>query len=243
MAMKKKLTKAEFDKLSDTMKAEYISDGADGFKLDLTDDEDTGPLRRALEREKQAAGTSKARVAELEAEIEKLTNDDARKRGDIATLEKSWEGKMNTQKTEYEGRIGRYESHMKAQLIDNVALQMATKISKSPTLLIPHIKSRLSANLEGDAPSTVVLGADGKPSALTLAQLEAEFVANKDFSAIILASKASGGAGGGASNGNGGGAGGFGNNQGNNAQAPDLSKMNPKQLSEHLAAKKAEQNS
>ena len=43
MALKKKLSKAEYDKLSDAIKAEYIEDG-DGFRLDIDGDEDT-PIR------------------------------------------------------------------------------------------------------------------------------------------------------------------------------------------------------
>ena len=67
MALKKKLTKEEYDKLSDAFKAEYMTDG-DGYKLDLSDDEDTGPLKRALEREKANSATSKKRLAEVEEE-------------------------------------------------------------------------------------------------------------------------------------------------------------------------------
>ena len=117
-------------------------------------------------------------------------------------------------------------------LVDNVATQIATKISNAPALLLPHIKSRLQADFEGDSPVTRVLDKDGKPSAMTVEELAAEFVANKDFSAIITASKASGGAGK-PSNNNGGGA-------PNNSDKPaDLASMNPAQLAEHIKASKA----
>ena len=52
MALKKKLTKAEYEKLSEHIKAEYIEDG-DGFRLDIDGDEDTGALKRAKDREAQ----------------------------------------------------------------------------------------------------------------------------------------------------------------------------------------------
>ena len=70
---------------------------------------------------------------------------------------------------------------------------MAAEISTSPSLLLPHIKARLQADLDGDAPATKVLDRDGKPSAMTVADLSKEFVDNKDFAAIIRATKASGG--------------------------------------------------
>jgi len=231
MAMKKKLTKAEYDALKAEFKTEYIADG-DGFKLDLSDDEDVGPLRRALEREKAQAGTSKARVAELEAELEALNSNDAKKKGDIATLEKQWQKKLDDQKVQFETTNGKLTSHIKSQLVDNVAQSIASKISTAPAVLLPHIKARLVADFDGDTPVTKVLDKDGKPSAATLEDLQKEIVGNKDFSAIIVASKASGGARP-APTGNGGGA--------PNIQQPsaDLSKMNPKELSAHIAAVKA----
>ena len=53
-------------------------------------------------------------------------------------------------------------------------------------------------------PVTVVLGQDGKPSALTIDDLKSELTANQAFAPIIAASKAAGG--GASGSGNGGGA-------------------------------------
>ena len=231
MALKKKLTKEEYSKLSDHIKAEYIEDG-DGFRLDIDGDEDTGALKRAKDREAQLRRDAEAKLREAQEELDRINGDDARKKGDIATLEKSWQKKLEDQKTEYEGKLGKLTSHTKTQLVDNVAQQIASKISNAPALLLPHIKARLAADFEGDAPVTRILDKDGKPSAMTIEELSAEFVANKDFSAIITASKASGGAGK-PSNSNGGGA-------PNNSDKPaDLASMNPAQLAEHIKASKA----
>lgn len=231
MALKKKLTKEEYSKLSDHIKAEYIEDG-DGFRLDIDGDEDTGALKRAKDREAQLRREAEKKAAELQEQIDALGTDDARKKGDIQTLEKSWQKKLDDQKAEYEGKLGKLTSHTKTQLVDNVAQQIASKISNAPALLLPHIKARLAADFEGDAPVTRILDKDGKPSAMTVEELSAEFVANKDFSAIITASKASGGAGK-PSNSNGGGA-------PNNSDKPaDLASMNPAQLAEYIKASKA----
>ena len=231
MALKKKLSKAEYDKLSDAIKAEYIEDG-DGFRLDIDGDEDTGALKRAKDREAQLRRDAEAKLREAQEELDRINGDDARKKGDIATLEKSWQKKLEDQKAEYEGKVSKLTSHTTKTLVDNVATQIATKISNAPALLLPHIKSRLQADFEGDAPVTRVLDKDGKPSAMTVEELAAEFVANKDFSAIITASKASGGAGK-PSNNSGGGA-------PNNSDKPaDLASMNPAQLAEHIKASKA----
>lgn len=231
MALKKKLSKAEYEKLSDAIKAEYIEDG-DGFRLDIDGDEDTGALKRAKDREAQLRRDAEAKLREAQEELDRINGDDARKKGDIATLEKSWQKKLEDQKAEYEGKVSKLTSHTTKTLVDNVATQIASKISNAPALLLPHIKSRLQADFEGDAPVTRVLDKDGKPSAMTVEELAAEFVANKDFSAIITASKASGGAGK-PSNNSGGGA-------PNNSDKPaDLASMNPAQLAEHIKASKA----
>lgn len=231
MALKKKLTKAEYEKLSEHIKAEYIEDG-DGFRLDIDGDEDTGALKRAKDREAQLRRDAEAKLREAQEELDRINGDDARKKGDIATLEKSWQKKLEDQKTEYEGKLGKLTSHTKTQLVDNVAQQIAAKISNAPALLLPHIKARLAADFEGDSPVTRILDKEGKVSAMTIEELSAEFVANKDFSAIITASKASGGAGR-SSNQNGGGA-------PNQSDKPaDLASMNPAQLAEHIKASKA----
>jgi hypothetical protein len=231
MALKKKLTKEEYAKLPDALKSEYIEDG-DGFRLDIDGDEDTGALKRAKDREAQLRKDAEAKLREAQEELDRINGDDARKKGDIATLEKSWQSKLDKQKEEYEGRLGKLTTHTQKQLVDNVATQLAAKISNAPALLLPHIKARLQADFEGDAPITRILDKDGKPSAMSLDELQAEFVANKDFSAIITASKASGGAGK-PSNNSGGGA-------PNQSDKPaDLASMNPAQLAEHIKASKA----
>ena len=220
MALKKKLTKEEHAKLSDHIKAEYIEDG-DGFRLDIDGDEDTGALKRAKDREAQLRREAETKLREAQEQLDALGNDDARKKGDIQTLEKSWQKKLEDQKSEYEGKVSKLTAHTTKTLVDNVATQIATKISNAPALLLPHIKSRLQADFEGDAPVTRILDKDGKVSAMTVEELSAEFVANKDFSAIITASRASGGA-------------------PNQSDKPaDLASMNPAQLAEHIKASKA----
>lgn len=234
MALKKKLTKDEYAKLSEHLKAEYVEDG-DGFRLDVDGEEDTGALKRAKDRESQLRKEAEAKLKEAQEQLDALGTDDARKKGDIATLEKSWQAKLDAQKAESETRISKLTSHTTKSLVDNVALSIATKISNAPSLLLPHIKTRLQADFEGDEPKTRVLDKDGKPSALTLDELASEFVANKDFSAIITASKASGGAGKSSQNG-----GGAPNNSGNSGnQSADFSKMKPSELAAHLKEAKA----
>lgn len=191
MALKKKLTKAAFEKLSDEFKKEYKEDG-DDYVLDVEGDDDTGELRRANDRLKQEAKDAKAKAKEVQDKLAALGDDDARKAGDVVTLEKSWKEKYQKLNDEKDAVIEKQKNHITGQLVDNVAAEIAAKLSDAPKLLIPHIKARLVANFDGAAPETRVLDATGKISALTVDDLSKEISSNKDFSAIIRVSKASG---------------------------------------------------
>lgn len=240
MALKARITKEEHAKLSETIRGEYIEDG-DGFKLDIEGAEDTGALKRAKDRESERRVAAEAELRELrdaEAKRQQALDDAntelARKNGDIKTLESAWERKASESKAQYEGRIGKLQETLSVQLVDNVAMNIASKLSTSaPKLLIPHIKARLKADFEGEAPSTKFLDADGKVSdTLNAEGLYNEFLANKDFAPIITVSKTSGGAG---SN-KGGGAP---TQQHQQPTTADLSKMNPAQMAAHIKESKA----
>lgn len=222
MAMKFKINKAAYDKLSDELKGEYIAGESDGeFVLDVTDlptGEDVGPVKRALEAERTAHKATKTKLTEAQTtianapDVEALTANHAKETGKL---------KAFAEKT----------------LIDNAALALATKISTSPAILLPHIKSRLVTDMTGDEPVTKVIGADGKPSDMTIDKLGEEFVANADFKTIIKASNGSGGGtppnptikplGSGTLP-----------KAGEQGEAPDFSKLPPKDLAAHLKAKK-----
>lgn len=224
MALKKLLTKEQYDKLSDGVKEAYIADG-EGYKLDdIEGSEDTAALKRAKDREAQRAKEAETELTELKKKLDSISNEDARKRGDIDTLEKSWSDKLEKMKTDYEGTIGKFKEHTTKTLVDKVANDIAHKISTSPNLILPHIKARLKADFDGDLPVTRVLDATGNVSASTLTELETEFKTNKDFSAIIIASKANGGAGG--KNGNPSGRA----RENSNNDTTDLTKMSAKDL-------------
>lgn len=221
MALAFKINKAKYDALSDEMKAEYVAGDKDGeFVLDvngLPEPEDTGPIKRALEKEKETVKTLKREKSELQAKIDEFP--------DVEELKKT-----------HESEVGKYKKFTENALIDGVANELASKISTAPKLLAPHIKSRLLADMSGDEPVTKVLK-DGKASDMTIDQLREEFVANPDFKAIMIGSKASGGGapkapakplGGGAPK--------------DGEQAIDLSKAPASSLVERIQARKAAAN-
>lgn len=191
MSLKRKLDKATWEKLSEEFKAAY--EEKDGnYVLSVEGDDDVGEMKRAKDREVQLRKDAEKEARELKAKLDEITGDDAKKRGDVELLEKSYKEKMDKQKKEYEEKLTQRESFIKSTLIDAKALELASEISNSPVLLLPHIKARLTADLEGETPVTKIMDAKGNISALTMDDLKKEFVANKDFSSIIIGSKAKG---------------------------------------------------
>lgn len=195
MALKKKITETAYEKLAEHFKGEYKKVG-DDYVLDVEGDDDLGELRRAHDRVKQEAKEAKEARDKMKRELDELGDGDARKKGDIATLEKSWKEKMDAEVKKRDDDNAKLRGTLTNTLVDNVAIQLASKLSeKNSKVLLPHIKSRLQADFDGDTPATRVLDKNGKPSALTVDDLQKEFMSDPDFAGIITASKANGGAG------------------------------------------------
>lgn len=210
MALKSKITdKAEFDKLSDVLKAEYKEEG--GVWL-LQSDEAT-ELRAAKDREVQArkdAETERDKLKQEKADAEaarvKAEQDAAeaaaRKSGDITTLEKSWQKKYDDALAIEKARGDRLEGLLRNAVIDGRAESLAAEISLVPELLAPVIAKRLSPDFTGDKAIVRVLDANGQPSAANFDDLKKELLENKSYASIIRGSNGSGsGASGGGSGG------------------------------------------
>jgi hypothetical protein len=191
MALKRKLTAAEFAALTDALKEHYKQNGND-YVLDA---DDAGELQRALERERANVTTLTTQSTALQAEFNAWKDTHARNTGDVATLEASWKKKLKDKEDELGASIKKLQDVISKTLVDERANTLAAKLAgDNAAVLLPHIKSRLKADLTGDVPMTRVLDATGQLTALTVDELEKEFVANKSFGAIIIGSRASGSA-------------------------------------------------
>lgn len=192
MALKRKIDKATYDKLKDDVKSEYEEkDGS--YVLIIEGEDDPAELKRAKDREVQARKDAEKKAKELQEALDEATGNDAKKRGDIEVLEKSWKEKLEKKEKELTDKLTAKDSFIRTTLVDNVASKLAAKLAgDKASIMLPHIKARLTAELDGESPTTKVLDAAGKVSAASLEDLEKEFVANKDFSSIIVGSKASG---------------------------------------------------
>lgn len=128
------------------------------------------------------------------------------KSGDVEALRKSYDEKMTKITTDYSTREQNYQQQLQKLTVGQTATTLAAELAipGSAPVLLPHIQARLSMEIRDGVPVTVVLGQDGKPSALTIDDLKSELTANQAFAPIIAASKAAGG--GASGSGNGGGA-------------------------------------
>jgi flagellar biosynthesis GTPase FlhF len=211
--MKRIITQAEYDALSADMQAVYVKDG-EVWKIKLEGDD---PMFAAVKAEKAAAqkraedleaelAAARAKETEAETKAREEREKAAKASGDVAAIEASWKEKVDAAEKRAAAAEDRATKQLEASMLDTAAAGISTRISTVPSLLTPQIRARLSVEQpENGKPIIRVLDSTGQPSSLSLAELEKEFVDNKDFAAIIKASDASGGGAGG-EHGDGGGA-------------------------------------
>jgi alanyl-tRNA synthetase len=207
MALKSKLTKTEFDALPDALKEHYKASG-DNY---LLESDDAAELRAAKDRETEERKREKERADKLQLEkdeAERLKRDaelaKAKKDKDVEALEASWKQEKDNAVAAERLKTEKREVQLREVLVENEAIKLADEISTSSVLILPHIRARLRAELDGEKAVTRVLDEKGEVSAKTLADLKKELVDNPAFKAIIKASNASGGgAGGGGGSGSG----------------------------------------
>lgn len=190
MALKRKITQADYDKLSDVMKFEYKKAKDNEYLLDVDDATDLINARDNANRERD---TFKAENTTLKTELAEIKKNN----GDWDTLKASYEGKLASKDAELaatnENLTKLRREHHTSKDADKVAARFSV-----PGLVREKILSRLDIKTDKDGNvSTVVLDKDGKISALTIDDLTKEFVDNPDYKPIVLAHKGSGSAGGG----------------------------------------------
>lgn len=192
--MKRKITKEEYEKLSDVLKGEYEEKSGSFFQKIPDDDEAIEALRIAKNNEKSEHNKTKQALTDLQSQLDEMKNEGSRKRGDVEAIENSWKDKFTKRETELTEKINNLTSTVSKSMRDSITTQIAAKISVSPALMKKVLDERVSVEYSEGIFLTRILDASGKPSALTIEDLEKETLANKDYAPIIIASKASGGA-------------------------------------------------
>ncbi|WP_228732871.1 hypothetical protein [Klebsiella aerogenes] len=192
MMLKYKIDKATYDALSDEQKAMYAEAG-DGYQMQIEGLPDVTGLEAKVNEllgEKKSEA-EKRRAAELAAQ--QAADEQARAAGDVTALENSWRQKLTDTEQRYQSQIDGLNGSLNTYLVDNVATTLAAKLSgEAAPVILPHIKTRLAVEMQDGKPVTRVLDASGKPSAMTIDELGAEFAGNKAFAGVIIGSRAQG---------------------------------------------------
>lgn len=210
MALKKRIDKDEFAKLSKDLQANYTASG-DNYILDLEAD-DAAELRRAKDASNRERDEAKRKVSELEAKIAELSgttgdppaDKDKDKNAGTSDAVKALEAKLtkqlaaletasNKKLADAEAKLASRDAITKKTMIQATADKIAQEISTVPTIMSRHIADNLDVEFGDDGTAKlVVIGSDGKPSGATLEQLTKQVRGNKEFAGIIIANKASG---------------------------------------------------
>jgi hypothetical protein len=192
--MKRKISKEEFEKLSDALKENYKEKNG-SYLLNIEDDDDAiVELRQARDHEKEDHRNTKLKMKELETKLDELTNGKHKLDGNIEALEKSWKEKFENREKELLGEVGKLKGMLSGSVKETTLTALASKFVKPDfqRFFKKDIETRFEVELEGDKPTLRILGKDGKPSALSLEDFEKEILANKEYGSILIASRASG---------------------------------------------------
>jgi len=200
-----KLEADNLDAIDEPLRSLY--EEKDGkFRLKVDGLPDVSGLKKKLDELMDESKAAKRKAKEIEEAAERERAEALAKSGDVESLRKSYDEKFGKTKTEYETQIQNYQQQLQKLTVGQTATTLAAELAipGSAPVLLPHIQARLSMEIRDGQPVTVVMSADGKPSAMTIEELKTELSANPAFAPIIAASKAAGG--GASGGGNGGGA-------------------------------------
>jgi hypothetical protein len=191
------MLKLELDKLDDVPEAfRPAYEEKDGkFVLKVEGVPDVTGLKAKNGELLDEVKVTKKRLQELTDAQEREKAELLAKSGDVAAIRQSYEEKLAAQKREFETQLTGLNGQLQGLTVGQTATALAADLAVpgSAAVLLPHIRQRLGMEMRDGVPTTVVLGADGKPSAMTIEELKTELTANSAFAPIIAAGKGSGG--------------------------------------------------
>ena len=169
-----------------------VSELTDKLTASAEEVEKVKAKNKELLEEKQEK-TKEAKAAE-EA-MKKAAEETAKKLGDIESLEKSWQDKLDKQKQEYEAKLQNSQKWIQDLTVNSVASSLAGELAVqgSASVLLPHISKRLKVEEMDGKPVTRVLDKNGQPCAMTIKELSEEFKTDKSFAPLIIGTNATGG--------------------------------------------------
>jgi len=203
--------KIRYDKKSDIPKGseEHYTEKDGVWVLDA-DYEDVTALKRAKEHEKTQRVAAETKASELQTQLEQTrtelegVREGAIPKSDVDALKRSYQTKYETDINAEKSKTAALQSQVDKLVLGTTVDKLALELFGPANQLIgkPHVAARLRLEEENGEQVVKVVDKDGKPSALTLADLQKEMLQDKTFAGILVGSRASGG---GASGGQGGG--------------------------------------
>lgn len=207
--MQYQISKEAFEKLPEDLQKEYT---LSGDKATLKLEGEGAPTHEAVQsaedkrrlEEKHRKAAEKARD-EAEAAAEKLREDLGKASGkeEIDRIKSEHQAELERIRGEREAEQKAAKEARHGSLKKETAEKFANENFTIPDLMVDQFSKRLSVEEVNGEPVVRVLDIEGKATALSLTELQQEFLDNEAYSTII---KANAGGGGGATPGGGGGA-------------------------------------
>ncbi|QTD79381.1 putative structural protein [Escherichia phage vB_EcoM_fHy-Eco03] len=186
------------DDIDESFHGLYVKDDSAGvYKLDVEPDERTAKELEELRKEKQRMEAHTKKLLEekkKEAERARLAEEErARRERDVESLERSIKEKHQAELENYSARTAALQAQLEAQMVDNLALNLANQLSDTPALIMPHIKARLRAQEIDGRWRTSVVDVMGNPTATTPDELVEQMRGDKQFAPLVRGTRAGGG--------------------------------------------------
>lgn len=186
------------DDIDESFRGLYVKDDSAGvYKLDVEPDERTAKELEELRKEKQRMEAHTKKLLEekkKEAERARLAEEErARRERDVESLERSIKEKHQAELENYSARTAALQAQLEAQMVDNLALNLANQLSDTPALIMPHIKARLRAQEIDGRWRTSVVDVMGNPTATTPDELVEQMRGDKQFAPLVRGTRAGGG--------------------------------------------------
>lgn len=143
------------------------------------------------EKKEQQRLAQEAEAKRIEAD--RLAQEEiARKSGNLEAIENSWKEKLASRELELSNQLSQVQAKNYELTVGRTAQEIAGKLAKphAQRLLAKEINERLTLDENGNIR---VLDSQGKPSALTIAELENELRSDATYQDIIIINNSTGG--------------------------------------------------
>ncbi len=196
--MKYKIEKAEFEALADTVKAEYTLDGDTAtLKLEGAPDYEGATKKLEIEKEHRKNAEKAQREAEtMSAKLQRDIESAGGSKAEIERIQTAHTAELEKMRSEREVENAANTEKANKFLIDAEASKFANlNFIESPfgnEFIKGKYASRLSVETVDGQQVIRVKDTDGKPSILSVSELQKEYLDNKAFSPIIKANVGSG---------------------------------------------------